>query len=350
MEIATYLVGFQCLVLVFKMNAASYFLKHSLHSSTQSIETANQCLNQIIGPHELLHLSDKDPLNFSFQGEHLGGIIMGDLIYGQDVIFKTQYQQDMHFYCITRPKIGKPLFRQEGSMFEASHSHAAIVSPSDKFEIEIKADCVQSFISISKPLLENTLSDLIQRPLDQPIEFEHIMSTQNQRIHEWWNLLEYFSSYSKQEMRFDCLMNEVRHDFEKIVVKSLLLSQPHNYSHFLNDGHNNDPEFLKRALKFIHDNIQHPICADDLERIAGVSKQKLSKVFRERMKVSLNSYIRYYRLKCIYQELSVAQDKKNITNIAMKWGISHLGRFSLEYKQQFGESPSDTVRKSLLKS
>lgn len=330
------------------MNAAAHLLKHSIHASTHSIDTANQCLNQIIGPHELVDLSHEEPLNFSFKGEQMGGIIIGDLIYGKDVVFKTQHQQDMHFYCISRPKIGKPVFRQEHGIFEASPGNAAIVSPFDKFEIEIERDCVQSFISISKPLLENTLSDLIQRPLDAPIEFDHIMSVQNERVNAWWNLLEYFGSYGRRDMNFECLMNEIKHDFEKILVKSLLLSQPHNYSQLLADNHHNNPEFLQRALQYIHNNIQYNISSEDLERISGVSKQKLSKAFRDRMKVSFNSYIRHYRLKCIYQELSLAQDKKNITSIAMKWGVNHLGRFSIEYKQQFGESPSDTIRKSIL--
>ena len=330
------------------MNAAAHLLKHSIHASTHSIDTANQCLNQIIGPHELVDLSHEEPLNFSFKGEQMGGIIIGDLIYGKDVVFKTQHQQDMHFYCISRPKIGKPVFRQEHGVFEASPGNAAIVSPFDKFEIEIERDCVQSFISISKPLLENTLSDLIQRPLDAPIEFNHIMSVQNERVNAWWNLLEYFGSYGRRDMNSECLMNEIKHDFEKILVKSLLLSQPHNYSQLLADNHHNNPEFLQRALQYIHNNIQYNISSEDLERISGVSKQKLSKAFRDRMKVSFNSYIRHYRLKCIYQELSLAQDKKNITSIAMKWGVNHLGRFSIEYKQQFGESPSDTIRKSIL--
>ena len=330
------------------MNTDRHCSTHSLFSATRSFDTANQCLNKIIGPHELVDCSDNQPLNFSFQGEQMGGIIMGDLIYGKDVVFKTQHQQDMHFYCITRPKSGRPVFRHEQGMFEVQHGNGAIVSPFDKFEIEIERDCIQSFISISKPLLENTLSDLIQRPLNAPIEFDQMMSGQNERIKAWWNLIEYFGTSRKQEMNFDCLMNDIKYDFEKILAKSLLLSQPHNYSHLVHDQHNDDPEFLKRALNYIHENIQQQICSEDLERITGVSKQKLSKAFRDRMQVSFNSYIRYYRLKCIYQELSLAQDKKNITNIAMKWGINHLGRFSLEYKQQFGESPSDTVRKSIL--
>jgi AraC-like DNA-binding protein len=30
----------------------------------------------------------------------------------------------------------------------------------------------------------------------------------------------------------------------------------------------------------------------------------------------------------------------------MRWGFAHLGRFSIEYKERFGESPSQSLRAS----
>ncbi|WP_262475890.1 helix-turn-helix domain-containing protein [Acinetobacter radioresistens] len=35
----------------------------------------------------------------------------------------------------------------------------------------------------------------------------------------------------------------------------------------------------------------------------------------------------------------------NITEIAYKWGATHLGCFSIEYKEVFGEKPSETLKK-----
>ena len=29
----------------------------------------------------------------------------------------------------------------------------------------------------------------------------------------------------------------------------------------------------------------------------------------------------------------------------MKWGFCHLGRFAVEYRRRFGESPSQTLRR-----
>ncbi len=34
----------------------------------------------------------------------------------------------------------------------------------------------------------------------------------------------------------------------------------------------------------------------------------------------------------------------SVTDVAFKWGFTHLGRFSQEYKRRYGELPSSTRR------
>ena len=313
---------------------------------TENMQQANECLNKIIGPHELFDVGSKDPLKFSFNGERIGGITIGELIYGKDVVFKTSDQMDMRYYCITRPIQGTPIFKKSANFFHTNYCTAAIVSPFDKFELEVEQNCVQSFISISRPLLENTLAELIQRPLSTPIHFDHSMSKENEKMNAWWNLLEYLTSAHKDQFDFSCLMPEIKPNFEYILVKTLLMSQPHNYSDLLYGSNNRVPTYLKHAIQFIHENIHHMIRIEDLEQFLGVSRTKISRDFRHFFKTTPQLYIRYYRLKCIQQELLVAQNGNNITSVAMKWGINHLGRFSIDYKKLFGESPSDTYRKA----
>jgi transcriptional regulator GlxA family with amidase domain len=36
----------------------------------------------------------------------------------------------------------------------------------------------------------------------------------------------------------------------------------------------------------------------------------------------------------------------SIRDCGLKWGFHHMGRFSADYKQQFGESLSETLRGS----
>jgi AraC-like DNA-binding protein len=40
-----------------------------------------------------------------------------------------------------------------------------------------------------------------------------------------------------------------------------------------------------------------------------------------------------------------AQPGENVTVLAMGFGFTHMGRFAVEYRQRFGESPSETLRR-----
>lgn len=315
-----------------------------IQSHTQNIHDARHCLDLIIGPHDLVDSNKYEPLDFSFHGSQIGRMIIGDLTYGKDIIFKTHDQEDMNYFCITRPKNGRPLFKKDGAIFYACHDQASIVSPEDKFELIIDKNCIQTFISFSKTFVEKILSDLISQPVIQPLIFENVMDSHNPKIKAWWDLIDSIKNFTHNFTNAS-FFQEMRSDFEYIIVKSLLLSQPNNYSDLIYKNTLDYPDFLNRLLEFIQKNIQQKIEISDLEYASGLSKKKLNTIFKKYLKCSPNAYIRHYRLKCIYNEISQSSYKINITEIAYKWGVTHLGRFSIEYKEAFGEKPSETLKK-----
>lgn len=51
------------------------------------------------------------------------------------------------------------------------------------------------------------------------------------------------------------------------------------------------------------------------------------------------------RLSDVYRVLRGARvDAVNVTQTALDHGFTHFGRFSVAYRQMFGERPSDTLR------
>ena len=55
-------------------------------------------------------------------------------------------------------------------------------------------------------------------------------------------------------------------------------------------------------------------------------------------------YLKARRLDATYRELLGAEaDSTTVTEVALRYGFNHLGKFAIEYKQAFGESPSVTL-------
>jgi AraC-like DNA-binding protein len=53
------------------------------------------------------------------------------------------------------------------------------------------------------------------------------------------------------------------------------------------------------------------------------------------------------RLRRAHEDLLQAPPGTRVTDVALRWGLGHLGRFSRDYLEAFGESPSETLRATL---
>jgi transcriptional regulator GlxA family with amidase domain len=56
--------------------------------------------------------------------------------------------------------------------------------------------------------------------------------------------------------------------------------------------------------------------------------------------------VRDARFARVRADLLRADTDESITQIAMKWGFRHLGRFAVGYRDRFGEMPSQTRRRA----
>jgi AraC-like DNA-binding protein len=81
---------------------------------------------------------------------------------------------------------------------------------------------------------------------------------------------------------------------------------------------------------------------------AGISLRTLEAAFRYDLRTTPTAFIRSRRLDRARADLLEAEGAQadRVTDVATRWGISHLGRFAAEYRARFGESPSQTLRRS----
>jgi TolB-like protein/AraC-like DNA-binding protein/tetratricopeptide (TPR) repeat protein len=106
------------------------------------------------------------------------------------------------------------------------------------------------------------------------------------------------------------------------------------------------PYDLRKAVEFIRKGGGRRMSMVDLVAHCGVPERTLRKHFRAFMAVSPLEYWRRFRLAAAREELLKGSNSTSVTEVAMRFGFSHFGRFSEQYRRSFGENPSTTLRRS----
>jgi AraC family ethanolamine operon transcriptional activator len=102
----------------------------------------------------------------------------------------------------------------------------------------------------------------------------------------------------------------------------------------------------RRAESFLREQRDRPVSVCELCMVTGVPKSTLMLGFRDLFGLSPAAYHRRMRLNATRRDLVRARPgETSVTVTALRWGFSHFGRFSVDYRRMFGESPIATLRR-----
>jgi len=105
-----------------------------------------------------------------------------------------------------------------------------------------------------------------------------------------------------------------------------------------------------RAYRHLLESTEDVPTIRELCAITGASYSTLERGYRETYGMAPQAHIKAMRLSRARKDLLQAAENANVTSIAMRWGFFELGRFSVQYRQRFGESPSETLRQARIGS
>jgi transcriptional regulator GlxA family with amidase domain len=106
---------------------------------------------------------------------------------------------------------------------------------------------------------------------------------------------------------------------------------------------------VQKAEKLALAYVDKPPQISALSRALGVSERTLRKLFNEIHGQSPSRHLRMLRLSQVRGALLSARGQLvTVTEIATDYGFGELGRFSVEYRKVFGESPSETLHPARL--
>jgi adenylate cyclase len=104
------------------------------------------------------------------------------------------------------------------------------------------------------------------------------------------------------------------------------------------------PSDVKKAVAYMRQQTVTKMSVTDLASYCGVAERTLHKHFRAFLGASPLDHWRPLRLAKARDELLRCEDGTSVTDIAARYGFSHFGRFAQQYRRQFGETPSSTLR------
>lgn len=206
------------------------------------------------------------------------------------------------------------------------------------------ADCGQLVLKINRGALERQLGRLLDDEIRRPLEF--LPEVPSGPVSGYRRLLSFIAAEADEDETFFQSAAGGRH-LEETMMTMLLMRFPHSYSRDLADPAGAaSPRHIRAAEGFIRAHAEEPITVDEIAAAAGVSVRTLFEAFQRFRRTTPMAFLKTVRLEAIRDELLAAPPTASVTAIAMKWGITNLGRFAESYRRRYHELPSQTLRRS----
>jgi AraC-like DNA-binding protein len=282
-------------------------------------------------------------LDMQLDGVYSSGFCLLNLGYGAAAEVRTT--RDFDDYRFVAPSRGRLRAVIAGDEVAYRPGAAMLVSPTLNNVVRVQRDTAALNIILSGVELRRHLGALLGESLRPPLEFAPRLSLRE----GWGRSFARFVRLAMAELqrpRSILLEPMAARPFREFVMTALLLHQPHNYAEALRRlARPITPRDVKRAIDYIEANLDTAVGLPEIVAACGIPGRTLIKHFRDFKGTSPMRYLRDARYQRVREALSTAEPEQRVTAIALKWGFTHMGRFSVEYRRRFGENPSATLRR-----
>lgn len=309
-----------------------------MHYQTRDLDEAIDAVGAVYCPHEL-HLDRRaSTLDTRLSATEAVPLSIVRLAYGARV--EVDAGEFPNLFLFMRCTAGEAAVSQ-GNRTSAWNAGATIpVSAGRLTRFDFGPSFEQITLRPDATALEACCANLVGRPLDDGLKFDLVpFSSELERT--WTCILDLVKTLPAT------LPTPAYRSLEHFVLTTLLHAHPHNYSGWMlgKEPISRPARLAGRAEALIQERIDdRSLTVSDIASSLGVSVRSLQCAFQEYRATTPTAYLRKIRLGQVREQLLSIADEETVTDIAFEHGFFHLGRFAQQYKKQFGEAPSDTLR------
>jgi AraC-like DNA-binding protein len=234
--------------------------------------------------------------------------------------------------------------RSENHTIEVNSDTAFLQSPLQAVEVMTTPEYEALFVRVSRAALMEELQRMLDREPHTELTFSpalRLHTTAGKRLREICGSLQRMLTNEP-----DAASSLALRQLEGELITLLLETQTHNYTRLLRRARQSSNWQLDAAEQYMHSNAHLPLSLGDICKEAGVNARTLQHSFRRKRGCTPMQFLRNIRMEKIRHELLAPTGDTSVSGEAARWGFLHFGRFSGEYRQAFGELPSETLRRS----
>ncbi len=317
-----------------RVEVARVFCPHTL--AARGVQQASAFHNSVnLGGLNSVNLGGHNSVN-------LGGVTLNYMRYGIDI--RINPGEMKNFYLLQIPVVGTARIHSGSHAVDASTMVATLLSPTLPVEMDWSSDCEKFLVQIDRGRLERAVESLLGRRIIHPLEFDVAFdrSGTRERIVRLVDLIREDIDFGEGAMSRSLAGSSM----SEALIAALLGCQRHSYSAALEAPVPTiAPRHVKRAEEYMREHIAVSVSLADLADVSGVSVRALQDGFRRFRDTTPLEKLRSMRMEAARADLLAAKPSDSVTSIAMRWGFSHLSRFSVGYRVRYRESPSDTLRR-----
>ena len=308
---------------------------------SDDIDEVREQVARVFKPHKLKMIKNKGTLPASMRHVGKGGVSINQLGYQNEVIIDPDRLDD--FFLVQIPVNGTAEIRCGNKKFVSTPEVASLISPTMPLDMTWSADSNQVILRLERERVERHCAQHLHKFQGKAIEFDPEFDLTTPIGRHFLLLLQAMTEALTSP--YTSLMNSFALDqLESTLINALIYGQSSNLE--LDDASSQvAPYFIKRVEEYILTHAAEAVTIECLAEKAGVGVRTLFSGFQRYRNSTPMEYLREIRLEKVHAELISNQYAiKSVTDVALKWGFNHLGRFAIEYKRRYGEAPSATLR------
>ncbi len=314
---------------------------HALFRS-RDLDEARERVARVFCPHRLETLGAVSL--FDARHHHLAGqrLSLNYIEYGART--RIEPGELGGFYLVQIPLSGGAEIRNGATAYLSTPDTAAVLNPHLPTRMVWAEGTRQVLVQVDRQAMQDRLADELGGPSDRTLTFDGPLDLTAgagaalKRLVLW---LVAEADAGAPPIGPGLMARQI----ESTVLSGLIESGRHDHAVQLGRQRAAPrPRHLRLAESFIEAHLDRAITIEEVAAAAGVSPRGLQLAFRRHRGTTPLGFWRDARLARAHGDLIDARPGTTVTEVALRWGFTHFGRFSELYRARYGLCPRDTLR------